>query len=240
MVCGEPAALSTTVMAAGKAPVVVGSKCPWMLQFAPAARLVPQEFAKVYEDAFAPVTVMLVIVKAAVPVFVKVTYCDAVAVPTLSVPNATLVVDKVTAGPNPVPVNAILCGDPPALSVIETAAASAPPVVGSKSPVMVHCAPTARLLPQVLVNANDDAFAPVTAMLVIVRAAAPLLVNVTDCDAVAVPTAEEPNDKLVAESVTAAPTPVPLSATLCGDPPALSMMVIAAESGPFASGLKCP
>jgi len=75
---------------------------------------------------------------------------------------------------------------------------------------------------------------------VIVRAAAPLLVNVTDCDAVAVPTAEEPNDKLVAESVTAAPTHVPLSATLCGDPPALSMIVIAAESGPFASGLKCP
>ena len=59
-------------------------------------------------------------------------------------------------------------------------------------------------------------------MLVIDNVALPVLVRVTDCDAVAVPTAEEPNERLVAESVAAGPRPVPLSATLCGEPLALS------------------
>jgi hypothetical protein len=46
MVCGEPLALSVIVIVAGRAPVVVGEKWPWMVQLAPAARLEPQLLAK--------------------------------------------------------------------------------------------------------------------------------------------------------------------------------------------------
>jgi len=44
---------------------------------------VPQVFAKTKEEALAPVTAMLVIDTAAVPVFVMVTYCEALEVPTV-------------------------------------------------------------------------------------------------------------------------------------------------------------
>jgi len=151
-----------------------------MLQFAPAARLVPQEFPKVNEEAFAPVIPMLLIANAWLPVLVMVMYCDAVADPTASLPNATLVGDRETAGPSPVPVNAILCGDPKALSVILTDALRAPPVIGSKSPVIVQLAPAATLVPQLFVNGNEVEFAPVTAMLVIDKASCPVFVSVTD------------------------------------------------------------
>ena len=46
MVWGEPAALSVMVTAAVRAPPFVGAKWPWMVQLAPAARLVPQVLAK--------------------------------------------------------------------------------------------------------------------------------------------------------------------------------------------------
>jgi len=242
ILCGEPPALSVMVMAAASGPLAVGSKCPWMLQLAPAARFVPQEFPNVNDDAFAPVTAMLVIESAAVPVLVMDTYCDAVAVPTGDEPNARLVVERVTAGPSPVPVKAMLCGDPEALSVIVTAALRAPPVTGAKCPWMLQLAPTATLVPQVFPNANEEASAPVTAMLVMVSVWLPVLVRVTYCDAVAVPIGDEPNERLVVESVTgkACPVPVPLNAMDCGELVALSVMVMAAVKAPVAVGAKCP
>lgn len=90
ILCGEFAALSTMVMAAVRGPPTVGAKCPWMLQLAPTARLVPQEFPNVNEDALGPVTVMLVIDRAWPPVLVRVTVCDAVADPSASEPNDRL------------------------------------------------------------------------------------------------------------------------------------------------------
>ena len=82
MDCGETAALSAIVTDAVSAPAAVGAKWPWMVQLAPTARLVPQVFAKTNEDAFVPVTVMLVIFNAAGPVLVMVTDCDPLEVPT--------------------------------------------------------------------------------------------------------------------------------------------------------------
>jgi hypothetical protein len=76
MVCGEPVALSVMVMAAVRAAAVAGVKCPWMVQFAPAARLDPQLFANTKEDASVPVTAMLVMASTELPVFVKVTLCE--------------------------------------------------------------------------------------------------------------------------------------------------------------------
>ena len=106
-----------------------------MLQLAPAARLDPQLFPNTNEEAFVPVTAMLEMVKVVLPVFVMVTVFEALAVPTSWLPNDKLVGDSVTGDAlTPVPVSAIDCGDPLALSVMVTAAVSAPAAAGAKWP----------------------------------------------------------------------------------------------------------
>ena len=72
----------------------------------------------------------------------------------------------------------MFCGDPLALSVIVTAAVNVPVAVGAKCPWIEQLAPTARLVPQLFANTNCEAFVPVTATLVMLRAAAPVLVMV--------------------------------------------------------------
>jgi len=52
---------------------------------------------------------------------------------------------------------------------------------------MVQVPATATLVPQVLLMTNEDAPVPETTMLVRARGAVPVLVNVTDCDALAMP-----------------------------------------------------
>lgn len=220
MVCGEPVALSVMVIAAVSAPVAAGAKWPWMVQLAAIARLVPQVLAKTKEEASVPVTAMLEIDSAAVPVLVMVTDCDALDEPTVTAPNERLVAERVTGavGATPVPLNAMLCGDVVALSVMVIAAFNAPAVLGAKWPWMVQLVPTARLVPQVLANTKEDALVPVTAMLLIDSAAVPVLVIVTDWDTLEVSRSTEPNERLVADRVTGAATPVPLKAMFCGEP----------------------
>src|ERR1035438_660897 len=96
MLCGEALALSAMITAAVSAPVTVGVKCPWMVQFAPAARLDPQVFANTNEEAPVPVRPMLVMSRVAPPVLVKVTCCVGLSVPTFSLPNDKLVAESDT------------------------------------------------------------------------------------------------------------------------------------------------
>ena len=86
------------------------------------------------------------------------------------------------------PVSAMVCGDPAALSVMVTEAVSGPAAVGAKWPWMVQLAVEARLEPQLFAKTNEDASAPVTAMLVMVSAEELVLVRVTLCEALLVPT----------------------------------------------------
>ena len=127
------------------------------------------------------------------------------------------------------------------MSVILMAAVSAPVAAGVKWPWMVQFAPPATLVPQLFANTNDEASVPVTAMLVMVRGAVPVLVRVTDCDALVDPTFWLPKDKLLAERDMAGEVrPVPDSAMLCGEPLALSVIVMAAVIAPAAAGVKWP
>lgn len=123
-------------MDAVSAPVAVGAKCPWIEQLAPDARLAPHELPNTNEEAFVPVTAILVIVSAELPVLVIVTDCDALADPTAVAGNERLLADKVTgeAGTVPVPLKAIDCGEVAALSVMVITAFNAPVVVGWKCP----------------------------------------------------------------------------------------------------------
>ena len=115
-----------------------------------------------------------------------------------TLPKLSAEVDRTFA--NPVPLSAMLCGEFDALSVMVTAAVRAPAAVGWKYPWMVQFAPTARLVPQLFAKTNDEAFAPVTAMLEIDSAANPVLVRVTVCEVLDEPMNTEPKDRLVADN----------------------------------------
>src|SRR3989454_65631 len=151
---------------------------------------------------------------------------------------------KVTAGAMPVPARDTDCGLPTASSVMFTAAARAPGPAGVKLTLIVQLAPGAtELAPvgQVLpaAKAKSAACAPVMVMLVRLRGAPPLLVSVTFCAALVVPTRCSPNVLLVAESVAVGGvTPVPVSDTDCGLPAASSVMITVAVRALAAVGVK--
>jgi len=105
------------------------------VQVPPGATLVPHVFAKTNEDAFAPVTPKLPMMNGPAPVFVTVTLCDAVDVPTSATPNDMLVADnEMVVELAPVPESAMDCGEAVAVSVMAIAAVKAPSAVGSKWP----------------------------------------------------------------------------------------------------------
>ena len=96
---------------------------------------------------------------------------------------------KLTTGVVPLPLKVTVCGLPLALSVMDTLALRLPLALGVKVTLIVQEAPAANvleLLGQVLVWAKSPLLVPVKAMLLMVRAALPLLVNVTACAALVV------------------------------------------------------
>ena len=110
-------------------------------------------------------------------------------VPIAWVGKLRLVCDGVTFGPDvtPVPLKATDCGLPTALSVILIAAARGPIAVGLKIMLIVHFAPAAMPVLQVLVWLKSVALAPVTTMLLIIKGKTPA-VSVRVCAALLVPT----------------------------------------------------
>ncbi len=72
-VCGLFEALSVTVRVAVSAPVVVGVKVTLIVQFAPAATLVPQLLVWAKSPGLVPVTAMLVMLSAVLWEFVSAT-----------------------------------------------------------------------------------------------------------------------------------------------------------------------
>jgi len=146
-------------------------------------------------------------------------------------------------GLDPVPLSATVCGVPGALSLTETAAEREPDPVGLKVAEIVQLAPAASVLGatgHVFVCATSAAFAPVRPIELIVSAPVPEFVRVTLCAGLVVPISRLPKPRLVGEKVTAGPgaTPVPLSATACGLPGALSLIATEAVRVPAAVGLK--
>jgi hypothetical protein len=85
-----------------------------------------------------------------------------------------------------------------ALSVIVIEPLIAPAVVGSNSTRIVHCAPTASDVMQLLLCEK----LLLATMLLIVIAVVPVLVNVTVCDALVVPTVWPTKVKLAGEKLT--------------------------------------
>jgi hypothetical protein len=102
-----------------------------------------------------------------------------------SLPKERLVDERLTAGapppPEAAPVPARLtdCGLPVALSVRLRAAVRDPLAAGVKVTLIVHLAPAATLDPQLLVCVKSLESTPVIPMLVMLKAALPVLLSVT-------------------------------------------------------------
>ncbi len=95
--------------------------------------------------------VIEVMLNEALPLFVSVTFCAPLVVPTSWLLKATLVGERLTAGPIPVPVKVTLCGLPLALSLMLTAAVRVPVAAGVNVTLMVQLPLAATLDPQVFV-----------------------------------------------------------------------------------------
>jgi hypothetical protein len=132
-----------------------------------------------------------------------------------------------------------VCGEPVALSAILTEAESAPVASGVKPTVIVQVLPLATE-EHVLVCEKDEGFVPPRVTPVTVSALTPVFFNVTVCAAAAVLIVVDAKVSKVGERVAtgAFDAPVPVSATVCGEPATLSAIVIAAERAPMACGVK--
>jgi len=186
--------------------VAVGVNLTLILQLDPAVSDEPH----VVVSEKSPLTAMLVIFRAAVPVFFNVPLCDALVVPTTCAANVKLVVDRLTMGTVPVPFRLTMCGLPAASSVIVTAPVRIPVAVGVNLTLILQLDPAVSDEPHVVVSEKS----PLTAMLVIFSAAVPVFFNVTLCDALVVPTLREPKLKLVGERLTTGAVPVPVRLTI--------------------------
>ena|SRR2546427_5696087 len=154
---------------------------------------------------------MLLMVNAALPVFLIVKVRGALAVPSAWLLKESAVGDKLAAGPvaMPLPSRTTTWGLPvAALSEMLAKALSAPVVEGLNVKSTVQLVPTARLLGDaghVLVWAKSPLLAPVIVILLKVSAAVPVLVIARRWTELTVPTACAVNDTLAWDSVAAGP-----------------------------------
>jgi hypothetical protein len=183
MVCGLLGPLSATFILPVREPPALGLKVTLIVQFAPALTLLPQVL--VWEKS--PLAAMLETASEAVPVFVRVTVCAVLLVPDIWAEKVSEVGDKLTADPIPVPLKVTVCmlaASPLLLSVTVSVPVSGPVAVGEKVMLIVQEPLAAILPPQLLVWPK----LALVAMPVMASAALPVLLRVTGCDPLVVPT----------------------------------------------------
>jgi hypothetical protein len=181
MFCGLPDASSVTATLAARLPPAPGVNVAEIVQDPPAASVegaIGQSFDCAKSAALAPVTAMLLMVSAALPVFVSVEVCAALVEPIGRAPKSRLEGLRLTPGAAaaPVPLRPRLCGLPVASSAIETDADREPDAPGVNVTEIVHVALTASvagLSGQLLSCAKSAALAPDITMLLIVSGAVP-------------------------------------------------------------------
>jgi hypothetical protein len=188
--CGLPLALSVMVSAADDEPAAEGVYVTATVHVPPAATELPQVFptsAKLL--ALVPVIAKLVILNAALPALVRVTVWAELVVSTGWLPKARLVVERVIDGVEPVPPPPPPLvpvpvrptdGSATAVAVTVSVAERDPLATGVKVTVIVQLAPAAMLDPQPFVSLKSLGSAPVIEMPVMLKAALPVLLNVTD------------------------------------------------------------
>jgi hypothetical protein len=218
-------ALSVTVSVPVRVPAAVAVNVTEIVQLAPAATLDPQ----VLVSTKSPDAAIEVSVKAACPELVNITISAALVVPFVCGAKVRLVGESVTAElpvteAAPVPLNATVCGEPAALSVIVSVPVRVPVAAGVNVTEIVHAAPAAMLVPQVLVDAKS----PDAEMELIANVAEPEFVSVAVWAVLLDPTASESKFKLVVDicAVGVAAVAVPSSVIVCVAPATLSELSV--------------
>src|SRR3989441_1264401 len=182
--CGLPGASSVMVTVAVRAPVALllmmllpprSTLFPYTTLFR--SQVVPAAMAK--SPGFKPARTMLVMLRVAVPLLVRVRVCTGLVVLRRWSTKGRLVGGKVTAGAMPIPASDTDCGLPGASSVMVTVAVRAPVAAGVKLMLIVQLrpgatepAPVGQVLPAA--KAKSAACAPVMVMLVRVSGTPPL------------------------------------------------------------------
>ena len=173
------------------------------------------------EVAFVPPSAIELMVAAAVPVFFTVTtwaaLVDAVTVAGKAIDVGVSVIAGAAAAA-PVPVRLTVCGDPVALSAIDSDAVNVPAAAGLNSTEMVQLAAAASEVVHVFAEIRKEvAFVPVRVSEVSVSVAVPEFFTVTTWAAVVDPTVVEAKVRLVGVRLTvgaAAAVPVPVRLTI--------------------------
>lgn len=151
IVCGLPARLSAMVTAAVRSPMAVGENFTRIVQLPPPPNEVKQLLVSEKSPTLAPVTVMLLMVKLALPVLVMVTAWAELVVPTFWLVKVRVPLEKLTPPLFPEPCKATDCGLPAALSVIVRAVVRGPAALGLKVTLIVQLKFAFTTPPQVLV-----------------------------------------------------------------------------------------
>jgi len=181
MTCGELIALSVKVTVPVNVPAAVGLKPMVTAQLEPTDNEAPQTFVTIENEvALVPPKAILLIARATLPVFLRVTDCAVAETPTAVAGNVIVVALKEATGSTPVPVRVMACGAPEALSAIETAPVNIPVAAGLKVTVMEHDAAAAKLVPQVLTSEKDDLAVPVMVIPEMDSVPVPVFLSVTD------------------------------------------------------------
>src|SRR5271168_89619 len=152
-----------------------------MVQFAEAATLEPQ----VLVSLNGAVAVMPLIFRVVLPLFVRVTDCGALGVPTGCDEKLRLAGFSKTRAAA-LPFSGTVCGLPAALSATDTAALAGPGAVGVKVTLIVQVPFAATVVPHVLVWLNSPP--PTILMLLIFRMVLEVLVKVIFCAGLLLPT----------------------------------------------------
>jgi hypothetical protein len=162
-------------------PTAEGLKVTLTVQLEEAERLVPQVFV----SEKSPLMLTPLMLSVVVPVFLSVTLCALLLVPTGSDEKVSEVAERPATGPLPVPVRLMVWVAGLALSVIVIEPVRVPVAVGRKVTLIEQEADAATLDPQVLVSEK----LPLATMLAMLRGTLPVFLRVTLCALLTEPTA---------------------------------------------------
>ncbi len=188
-VCGLPGASLTTLSAALLTPGEVGPNVTPMVQLALGASAAGQLLVCANSALFVPVMPTLVMLTVAVPMFVSVTFCVALVVPTFWLPKLTLVGLSVT-GPTPVPKRPAVWRLPGALLGMLRVACREPTIEGEKAIWISQFVLEGNVLAEQvsLTLLKSLGSVPVMVTLPIARSKEPVLATVRVCGGLVVPT----------------------------------------------------
>src|SRR4026208_2142209 len=121
--------------------------------------------------------------------------------------------------PAPFPVRETVCGLPGSSSETDSTAVRSPLAAGVNEIVAVQVSPGDRVLPHVIVPLKSPGFVPPKVIRLMLSTVPPLLLNVTFCVGLVVPTGSAGNANEPGENVSTGPaglTPIPARLTDCG------------------------